>query len=377
MSDRLTPFGAKCREFRSRYGMTMGDQAKVLGLSVPYISAIELGKRPIPDGLSNRFAEWLSLSEGEARQLECLAETRDSVVKISTNSREQTLLARDFARHINDLSQERVRELRELLTKSTAESYSAFEVATRAALARAVFEIGKTLGFDILRVAENRLPDVDPDFYLEVVPDGAMKGNLQIYSDSDGKRINRMVCSEWFYRSVYRETPETRFILAHELGHWMLHRSQPHTFLRTRGKIVSQFRIEADADRFAREFLLPYEVVERFSVTERLAREAKVPLNVARRRVNELGLLSEGERLAWRELGIQQDKTGSIGGKEELKSSPSKPPSENRSEGQRLLKRTKKSTISLPLFDFADKVEAAKPARSRQDAWYDEYGWRG
>jgi transcriptional regulator with XRE-family HTH domain len=45
MKDRLTQFGLKCREFRARYNLTMGDQAKGLDVSVPYISAIERGNR--------------------------------------------------------------------------------------------------------------------------------------------------------------------------------------------------------------------------------------------------------------------------------------------------------------------------------------------
>ena len=128
MKDRLTQFGTKCREFRGRYNLTMGDQAKGLNLSVAYISAIERGKRPIPDDYPQDLSEWMSLSEHDSRILREIASGERTVVKVYPESRERALLAEDFARNLNGLSPEAVRQFREMLQTSKCDDYSDDEI---------------------------------------------------------------------------------------------------------------------------------------------------------------------------------------------------------------------------------------------------------
>ena len=244
----------------------------------------------------------MSLSEEDSRILREIASGERTIVKVFPKNRERALLAEDFARDLNGLSPEAVRELREVLRTSKSGEYSDDETRKRAQLARAVFSLGEQISFNILRIIENQLPIIDPDFSLQINPDGSLGEHLQIYSDSDGKTINRFVSTEWLYKAADRGTDDSRFKLAHELAHWILHRTQTHTFLRSSrtNKILSKLhaRAEREADLFAREFLMPLAVVERFNSADALAKVAQVPLWVAKSRLREVGAFTPSYREA-------------------------------------------------------------------------------
>lgn len=397
MKDRLTQFGTKCREFRSRYDLTMGDQAKGLGLSVAYISAIERGKRPVPEDYPQQLSEWMSLSEQDSRILREIASGERTVVKVFPKNGERALLAEDFARDLNGLSSEAVRQLREMLRTFKRNEYSDDEIRKRAYLARAAFSLGEQISFNILRIIENQLPVIDPDFSLQVEPDGSLGEYLQIYSDSDGKAINRFVCTEWLYDAADRGTSDSKFKLAHELAHWILHRTQAHTFLRSprtnRSLSKLHARAEREADLFAREFLMPIAVVEKFKLPDALAKAAQVPLWVAKYRLREVGSLLPNRREDIRRMATEAERIMrptpspivSVFSKVQEASTAVDQPGAAILHFPRmgiprrtLSKRTTKST-NLPLFDYAEaKQEKNSDARgNRSDQWFADFGWRG
>jgi|SRR6185312_3035442 len=174
MKDRLTQFGVKCREYRARYSLTMGDQAKGLGLSAAYISAIERGKRTIPEDYVGKLCEWMSLSQEDMCTVRELASGERSVVKVFPKTQEKALLAKEFAQDLNGLAPEFVKQLREVLRTARSGKYSDDEIRKRAYLARAVFSLGNQISFDILRIVENHLPAIDPSFSLQIDPDGSL-----------------------------------------------------------------------------------------------------------------------------------------------------------------------------------------------------------
>jgi antitoxin Phd len=81
MKPLRTAFGTKVWEKRVGRGKVMADQAKALGLSVSYISAIELGKRRIPDDYPTQVSNWLELSEEETAELCRLASIRSAAMR--------------------------------------------------------------------------------------------------------------------------------------------------------------------------------------------------------------------------------------------------------------------------------------------------------
>jgi Zn-dependent peptidase ImmA (M78 family) len=390
MKDRLTQFGTKCREFRIRYNITMGDQAKGLGLSAAYISAIERGKRPVPEDFPDRVCEWMSLSEQDSRILREIASGERTVVKVFPKSGDRALLAEDFARDLNGLSPEAVRQLREMLLAFKSE-YSDDEIRKRAYLARAAFSLAERMSFNILRIIENQLTVIDPDFSLQVEPDGSLGEYLQVYSDLEGE-ANRFVCTEWLYNAADRGSDDSRFKLAHELAHWILHRDKTLALLRSprtnRSLSKLHAREEREADFFAREFLMPLAIVEKFESSSALAKAAQVPLWLAKYRLREVGSLSLVRRSDIRALADEVERT--------TRPKPSFVLSEERTVpalpmGAAILHfpkvsvpraaptKTKNVSASLPLFDYEETKQEKKPSTcgSRSDQWFTKYGWRG
>jgi Zn-dependent peptidase ImmA (M78 family)/transcriptional regulator with XRE-family HTH domain len=385
--------GTKCRELRARYNLTMGDQARGLDISVAYISAIERGKRPVPEDYPSKLSEWMSLPHEDSRVLREIASGERTVVKVFPKNRERALLAEDFARDLNGLSPESVKQLREVLQSSKCSKYSDDELRKRAYMARAVF-----LGFDILRIVENQLPAIDPDFSLQIDPDGSLGEYLQVYSDSDGKSINRFVLTEWLYNAADKGTDDSRFKLAHELAHWILHRTVSHAFLRSprTNKVLTKVHavVEREADFFAREFLMPLVVVEKFNSPEALAKAAQVPLWLAKVRLREVSTLTQTDRENIRRLTVAAEvatrpasgSTNSVAPALRETAPTARAPSAailqfpKASVLPRLSnKKVETKSASLPLFDYAEaKQRFDSDARVvRSDQWFADYGWRG
>ncbi|MDE0877840.1 MAG: helix-turn-helix transcriptional regulator [Sphingomonas bacterium] len=66
----MTEFGRLLREERLDRELLLGDFAKQLGISPPYLSQIETGKRPVPDGFSDKVAKLFGLSATDANKYE-------------------------------------------------------------------------------------------------------------------------------------------------------------------------------------------------------------------------------------------------------------------------------------------------------------------
>ncbi len=70
----MTPFGEKMREWRRIKGLTQQQQAKMLGVSTAYISALETGTRGQPSAaLVDQICVWMGLIWDDAEELKRLA----------------------------------------------------------------------------------------------------------------------------------------------------------------------------------------------------------------------------------------------------------------------------------------------------------------
>ncbi len=374
MRENLTPFGRRCREFRTRYGLTMADQAKGIGFSPAYISLIELGKRPVPEHYPAQFAHWISLTEGETNDLHDLAFGKTSVIKLKSTDPERAEIAEEFARTFNILPIERLRQLRALLASTPAPRYSPREIAEYANLARSLFNSEDRSDVDILKIVENHLALVDPSFTLHVRPDAEFGGAMEAYSSSNGKRVECTVVSERLYTTAAERNPYSRYQLAHEFAHWLLHRRLSRAFYRATSLARKNIKIEDEADRFARAFLFSRSLIEKYDSPERLARAVCVPVAVARRAIADT-----------REGTLQQSRRGFI-------ASPDLPPSSLQKSTARIIpfpkeyeatatqgrkiKRRRAEPPSDDLFSYADRLEQRSNSVLRSKAWYDEHRWR-
>lgn len=66
---RLTPFGIALRYIRGKYNISACEMSNALGISRAYLSAIELGKRPIPPKFESAIMQNLVLKKEDERML--------------------------------------------------------------------------------------------------------------------------------------------------------------------------------------------------------------------------------------------------------------------------------------------------------------------
>ncbi len=109
---------------------------------------------------------------------------------------------------------------------------------------------------DIVKVLEHKMPEVCPAFRYEIVEP------LEL-PDREAEMNPFDLCIR-IREDVYRKTMDgdghCRFTIAHELGHFFLHRTQTLAFGRKaeNGKIPAYMNSEWQADVFARNLLAPF-----------------------------------------------------------------------------------------------------------------------
>jgi transcriptional regulator with XRE-family HTH domain len=114
-----TSFGEFLRILRIKHHEVMGDMAKVLNVKVPFLSAVENGKKNVPIGWIDIIARHYNLSESEKRSLEEAAEESRTQYKIVTEKSglNQRRAALRFARSFDDLDDETALKILELLNQ--------------------------------------------------------------------------------------------------------------------------------------------------------------------------------------------------------------------------------------------------------------------
>ena len=104
----LTNFGKALRKMRIDHEEFLKDMAKKLGVTVAYLSAVENGRRDVPDAWVNKLAESYSLSKEEKKKLQNYAYEGKSSIKIDFAglNEEEKEIALAFARSFPSLSAE-------------------------------------------------------------------------------------------------------------------------------------------------------------------------------------------------------------------------------------------------------------------------------
>ena len=114
-----TNFGKLLRKLRIDHNQILLDMAKKLEVTASYLSAVENGKRNVPEDWLMKIRELYSLTEDEEKQLRNAADEQIKIVKINTvdcdSARKNTVLA--FARRINELSEDELESLRKILNR--------------------------------------------------------------------------------------------------------------------------------------------------------------------------------------------------------------------------------------------------------------------
>lgn len=115
----LTDFGKACRKIRIDANQILANMAEVLGVSPSFLSAVENGKKNVPNGWCETIRAKYCLSEDSYNQLFTAAENSQRQVKLelSKMSAEDRGLALSFARNFETLDDRKKEELRKLLIK--------------------------------------------------------------------------------------------------------------------------------------------------------------------------------------------------------------------------------------------------------------------
>ena len=106
-NDTLTPLGVKLRQLRAERAVTQTEMAEALNVSSAYLSALEHGKRGLPNwAFIQRLVGYFNLIWDDADELETLALLSDPRVVIDTIdlSPNATRIANVLAQRITHLS---------------------------------------------------------------------------------------------------------------------------------------------------------------------------------------------------------------------------------------------------------------------------------
>lgn len=115
----LTKFGKAMRKYRIDYMYTLATIAKELSISVPYVSAIENGKRPVPVEKLDILVKLFHLAKEDENEFRSLASLQAENIKIdlSNSTDKQKELAFAFARKINSLSEGKIAKIKMLFNE--------------------------------------------------------------------------------------------------------------------------------------------------------------------------------------------------------------------------------------------------------------------
>jgi len=114
-----TKFGEFMRIQRIKHHEVMGDIAEMLNVKVPFISAVECGKRNIPDEWIPKLIKHYSLSSNEQKELANAIEESKTQLKINLVSASdiQRKAALQFQRSFEKLDDKTANEIIKILDK--------------------------------------------------------------------------------------------------------------------------------------------------------------------------------------------------------------------------------------------------------------------
>ncbi len=118
-----TKFGEFIRILRIKHHEVMGDTAKKLGVTVPFLSAVENGKKNVPSDWIGKISEYYQLSNKEKEELEQAIEESRTQYKIPVVNAGiyQRRAALQFARSFEEMDDETAIKILELLNNNSGE----------------------------------------------------------------------------------------------------------------------------------------------------------------------------------------------------------------------------------------------------------------
>ena len=115
----ITNFGKALRKIRLVRDETLYDMAKKLEITSSYLSAIECGKRNIPEDFIDKLQEIYNFTEEELGELKSTKEEtiKEVSINIENSGFTRRILALEFARSFDDIANEDAEKLLKQLRK--------------------------------------------------------------------------------------------------------------------------------------------------------------------------------------------------------------------------------------------------------------------
>lgn len=286
----LTPFGIAVRKLRLDKGMRLLDLARRISRSAAFVSAIETGRKPIPDAYVVMVARAMELTATEIRELRSAADRTKKEVVVEALPEDQRELVAAFARKIDELPSDMMEKLKKIVLKSS-ESENPFRRHRRgmfvppmsteairefADKVRSAFVEDLRVDFPIMDVLEFRMAGLLEGFHIDI-------RDKELMGDDEGRVVagkNAIALREDVYEGAWNDNGRDRFTASHEFAHFLLHRTV--TLARTRGdsdKIYCD--AEWQADTFAGTLLMSPRHLHRFENVDDAAETCKMSLPAA------------------------------------------------------------------------------------------------
>jgi transcriptional regulator with XRE-family HTH domain len=115
-----TQFGKELKKLRIDLGITLLDMATAINVSAAFLSAIETGRKRIPDGILDALAKKFPQIKEQREKFEALvAQARKEVsFALENASYEDAMLATALARKFGSLTDEEKNQLRNYFVRS-------------------------------------------------------------------------------------------------------------------------------------------------------------------------------------------------------------------------------------------------------------------
>jgi transcriptional regulator with XRE-family HTH domain len=243
----LTPFGIAVRKLRLDKGMRLLDLARCISRSAAFVSAIETGRKPIPDAYVVMVARAMELTATEIRELRSAADRTKKEVLVEELPEDQRELVAAFARKIDELPSDMMAKLKKIVLKSSegdnpfrrkrrgifVPAMSTETIRGFAEKVRSAFVEGTQIEFPIMDVLEFRMAKVLEGFYIDIRDEESM-------GDDEGRVVagkNAIALREDVYEGAWSGNGRDRFTASHEFAHFLLHRT------------VTMARVRDDSDK--------------------------------------------------------------------------------------------------------------------------------
>ena len=285
----LTSFGIALRKLRIEKRLKLLDLAKRLDVSAAYLSAIETGKKPIPDAFVLRISRALELASREIADLAKSVDRTRKEIRVDDKKEDDRELIAAFARRLDEVPSDIRERLIKLLMSIANEvpfarhrrgivvpPLSTKAIRGFAEAIRNVFGQAERLDFPIIDVLEWHMPSIDSGFCLEVQTTKEMGENEGLVPIGR----NRLILREDVYEGACSDNPRARFTASHELGHYLMHRKISFARARDDGDKIF-VDSEWQADTFAATVLMSHKHAKNFRDAADMAAKCKVSNHAA------------------------------------------------------------------------------------------------